>query len=143
MPPYRRAVALTAACVVGLAPLVRRLLRNAGTPSPAGAALPPSAPLDLGVCRALSPQLRGLQAALAACCNALACVVEQQRPFSAALACLADLEAAWAALDAAALHAVVAVDAAGLRAAVTFRMIRGHLFLVTSKVHTLDGCACC
>lgn len=131
VPSYRRAVALAAAGVTGLAPLVRRLSRNAGTPAVAGVALPPSTPLELSVCRALAPQLRGLQAALAASCDALAGVVEQRQPFSSALACLAGLEAAWAALDAAALPGVAA---AGVRAAVAFRMIRGHLFLVASKV---------
>ena len=131
VPPYRRAAALAAACVTGLAPLVRRLLRNAGTPGEAGVALPPSAPLELSVCQALAPQLRGLQAAVAACCDALAGVVEQQQPFHGALACLAELETAWAALDAAALPAVVA---AGGRAAVNFRMVRGYLCLVVSRV---------
>lgn len=131
VPSYRRAEALAAACVTALAPLVRRLLRNAGAPAVAGVALPPSTPLDLSVCRALAPQLRALQAALAAACEALAGVVEQQQPFSSALACLAELEAAWAALDAAALPAVAAAD---VRPAIIFRMIRGHLFLVTSKV---------
>lgn len=145
VPPYRRAAALAAACVTGLAPLVRGLLRNAGIPAVAGVALPPSAPLDLGVCRALAPQLRGLQAAIAACCEALAGVVEQRQPFHDALACLAELEAAWVALDAAALPVVVA---AGVRASITFRMIRGHLFLVVSRVRqwrcrALDGCICC
>lgn len=136
--PYSRATALAAGCATALVPLVRRLARHAGTPLVAGAAVPPSSPLDLSMCRALAPQLRGLQAALAACCDALAGVVEQQQPFSGTLACLAELEAAWAALDAAALAAVAA--AGSTRAAMIFRMIRGHLFLVASKVRSWWHC---
>lgn len=142
VPPYRRAVALATACVTVLAPLARRLSPAAGAPAEAGAALPPSTPLELSVCHALAAQLRGLQAALAAYCEALACVVEQRQPFSDALARLAELEAAWAALDAATLPALAA---AGARAAITFRMIRGHLFLCVLNVRphcTACWCQC-
>jgi hypothetical protein len=64
------------------------------TGTPASAASPPAEGTASGMilCRQLAPQLRAVQAALAKCCEGLACVVEQKEQFTDALAYLAELE---------------------------------------------------
>jgi len=49
-------------------------------------------PLDNSICRQLAPQLRAVQTALTACCEAMALAVEQKGQYSDVLGCLQELE---------------------------------------------------
>ncbi|KAL4420527.1 hypothetical protein ABPG75_010183 [Micractinium tetrahymenae] len=92
-------------------------------------------PFDLSLCRQLAPQLRGLQAALAGCCEALAATVEGRLLFGEALQRLAELESSRAALSAAAAGA-----GGSSEAAVVFSVLRGLLLVSATKVRSMFPC---
>lgn len=87
--PYKRAKGLASEANTCLSLALRWLAGRPGEPR--------SRELDLGLCHQVAPQLRAVQAALAACCEGLAAAIEDAAPFAAALGSLRELDSRWAA----------------------------------------------